>query len=318
MKYYIGLDLGGTTLKYALGDNKGNILVKLSRPSHAQEPQEKIFENMLGAVEKLMEIAAKNELAVTAIGVGSPGNVDFETGRIIGQTPELKDWADAPIRERLQSQFHIPVWTDNNANMVAIAEGRVGAGRGFNHVVFITVSAGIGGGIIINGQLYRGGSFNAAEIGHISIDFQGKRCPCGGIGCLETYAAAPAMLALYQKKLIANGAEILDDFITPELIFERARHDDREAMETLEAVTFYLGLGLANVVNLLNPQAIIIAGTMAEIGEDYIGRVRKVVFDRALKTSLPGLRILAAQLGNDAGVIGAILLAADNTLSLSN
>lgn len=318
IQYYIGLDLGGTNLKYALGDKSGNVLVKLTRPSNGHASQEKIFSNMIAAVEKLMNVAEKNDLSVAAIGVGSPGNVDFENGCIVGNAPNLKHWTDAPIREKLQSKFHIPVWTDNDANMVAIAEARVGTGRGFNHIIFITVGTGIGGGIVINGQLYRGGSFNAAEIGHISIDYQGKQCPCGGIGCLETYAAAPAIIKNYAAKLKADGQEVDEDLLSTELIFERARNDDLLAVETLEAACTYLGIGIANVVNLLNPQAIIIGGGVADAGEDYIGRVRKVIFDRALRTSLPGLRILQASLGNDAGVVGAILLAADNTLTFSN
>jgi glucokinase len=317
MKYYIGLDLGGTNLKYALGDSNGNILVKLSRPSHTTNTREKIFANMIAAVEKLMEVAEKNDLTVAAIGVGSPGNVDFERGRIISSA-NINDWTDAPIREKLQSMFHIPVWTDNDANMVAIAEARVGAGRGFNHILFVTIGTVIGGGIVINGQLYRGGSFNAAEIGHISIDYQGKPCPCGSFGCLEMYAAAPAIIDLYQEKLREDNQEIIEDLLSTELIFERAKNGDILARETIDQSTEYLGIGLANVVNLLNPQAIILGGSVTEAGEDFIGRVRKIVFERALRTSLPGLRLLKAKLGNDAGLVGAILLAADNTLTFSN
>lgn len=318
MTYYIGLDLGGTNLKYALGDGTGNILVKLSRPSHAQESQEQVFSNMISAVDKLMEVAKKNELKVAAIGVGSPGNVDFENGRIIGKAPNLRDWDDAPIRERLQSAFHIPVWTDNDANMVAIAEARVGAGRGFNHIVFITVGTGIGGGIVLNGQLYRGGSFNAAEIGHMSIDFNGNACGCGNFGCLETYAAAPAIIRQYEEKLKEHEETVDPSILSTELIFERARNGEQLARETVEAATEYLGRGIANVVTLLNPQAVIIGGGVAEAGKDYIERVRQVVHQRSLRTSLPGLRILQARLGNEAGVVGAILLAADNTLTFSN
>ncbi len=318
MRYYIGLDLGGTNLKYALGDATGNILVKLTRPSWAEKSQESIFANIFAAVEKLLEIAKENELDVAAIGVGSPGNVDFESGRIVGQAANIKEWADAPIRERLQSRFHLPVWTDNDANMVAIAEARVGAGRGFNHIVFITVGTGIGGGIIINGQMYRGGNFNAAEIGHMSIDYQGAKCPCGGTGCLELYASAPAIVNLYISKLRQAGYQEHEHLISTELIFDRARNNDLIARETMDFACAVLGIGIASVVNLLNPQAVIIGGGVAEAGEEYIGRVRRHVFERALKPSLTGLRILQARLGNEAGVTGAILLAADNTLNFTN
>jgi glucokinase len=210
------------------------------------------------------------------------------------------------------------VWTDNDANMVAIAEARVGAGRGFNHIVFITVGTGIGGGIVINGQLYRGGSYNAAEIGHMSIDFNGNPCGCGNMGCLETYASAPAILRYYQQKLKENQQKVDPEILSTELIFERARNGEKLAQETLTAATEYLGRGIANVVTLLNPQAVIIGGGVAEAGEDYLERVRQVVHQRTLRTSLPGLRILPARLGNEAGVVGAILLAADNTLTFSN
>jgi glucokinase len=318
MRYYVGLDLGGTNLKYALGDATGNILVKLTRPSWAEKSQESIFTNIFAAVEKLLEIAKENELDVAAIGVGSPGNVDFEAGRIVGQAANIKEWADAPIRERLQSRFHLPVWTDNDANMVAIAEARVGAGRGFNHIVFITVGTGIGGGIIINGQMYRGGNFNAAEIGHMSIDYQGGKCPCGGTGCLELYASAPAIVNLYISKLRQAGYQEYEHLISTELIFDRARNNDLIARETMDFACAMLGIGIASVVNLLNPQAVIIGGGVAEAGEEYIGRVRRHVFEHALKPSLTGLRILQARLGNEAGVTGAILLAADNTLNFTN
>jgi len=318
MRYYIGLDLKGASLKYALGDGSGKVLVRLTRPSKIENSNENILENLYAAVEKLMEVAEKYDLQVAAVGVGNPGNGDFDAGRIIGPASIIKDLTDASIRERLQKYFHIPVWTDRSANMVAIAEARIGAGRGFNHIVFIKVDMRISGTIILNGRLYRGGSFKAAEIGHISIDYNGKKCRCGGIGCLEMYAAAPAIVNLYRSKLKIEGEDIFEEQLSPEHIFKQANASDSLATETVDTASEALGVGITNIVNLLNPQAVIIGGSVADAGEDYIGRVRKVVFDRALKTSLPGLRILQAELGPDAGVIGAILLAADNTLKLSN
>ncbi|MBN1351547.1 ROK family protein [candidate division KSB1 bacterium] len=313
MNHYIGLDLGGTNLKYALGNKHGEVLVKLTRPSQASESLEKILHNMFAAVEKLLEIAKLEKFNVISIGVGSPGSIDFENGRVIGEVPNLKGWTDVPIREILQERFRLPVWTDNDANMVAIAEARVGAGKGFRNLVFITVGTGIGGGIIIDGKLYRGASFNAAEIGHTSIIMHGKRCKCGNIGCLEMYASAPAIVKLYMEKLNQENVDFDEDIISTELIFERVKERDVIATETLDEACEALGAGLANVVNLINPEAIIIGGGVSEAGESFLGRVRKVVFDRALPAALPGLRIIKAELGNDAGIVGAILLAADNT-----
>jgi len=316
MTYYIGLDLGGTNLKYALGDSNGNILVKLTRPSQANESQKKVLNNMFAAVEKLLEIAKLEKFHVAAIGVGSPGSIDFDNGRVVGEAPNLKGWTDVPIREILQNRFHLPVWTDNDANMVAIAEARVGAGKGFRNLVFITVGTGIGGGLVINRQLYRGGSFNAAEIGHMSIDINGKRCKCGNNGCLEMYASAPAIVSLYKEKLTQEKMEFDEDMLSTELIFERAQKEDILATETINEVCEYLGAGLVNVVNLLNPELLIIGGGVSEAGEPFLGRIRRVIFDRALPAALPGLRVLKAELGNEAGIIGAILLAADNTLTV--
>lgn len=315
MTYYIGLDLGGTNLKYALGDSNGNILVKLTRPSQANDSQKSILSNMFAAVKKLLDIATLEKFHVAAIGVGSPGSIDFENGRVVGEAPNLKGWADVPIREILQNRFHLPVWTDNDANMVAIAEARLGAGKGFRNLIFITIGTGIGGGIVIDRQLYRGGSFNAAEIGHMSINMKGKRCKCGNKGCLEMYASAPAIVNLYKAKLTQEKIEFDEDILSTELIFERAQKEDVLATETINEACEYLGTGIANVVNLLNPEAVIIGGGVSEAGEAFLGRVRRVIFDRALPASLPGLRILKAKLGNEAGIMGAVLLAADNTFS---
>ncbi|MDZ7262865.1 MAG: ROK family protein [candidate division KSB1 bacterium] len=311
MSLYIGLDLGGTNLKYALGDERGTIITKSMRPSQAQESREKIFENMFLAVEELLKIAKQKAERVAAIGVGSPGSVDFEKGQLIGPTPNIKAWTDAPIKETLEARFHIPVWADNDANVVAIAEARLGAGKGLKHLVCLTVGTGIGGGIIIDGQIYRGENYTAAEIGHMSIEVAGKKCNCGGIGCLEVYTSAPAMVERYREKLEKTSQPWPEEKLSTELIFERMKAGDILALETLNETCDYFGAGIASVVNVLNPQAVIIGGGVAEAGEEFIGRVREVVKRRAMKAATKNLQILKAQLGNDAGVVGAILIAAE-------
>ena len=262
----------------------------------------------------MQEFAARENHTIRAIGLGSPGSIDFEQGCVVGVVANLQGWSDLAIRDVLREKIDLPIWIDNDANLVAIAEARVGAGKGFRNMVFVTVGTGVGGGIIIDGKLYRGASFNAAEIGHMSIDSAGKNCPCGGIGCLERYASAPAIVKLYLEKMKHQESTFDGANITTEVIFERAEKADSVALETVNEACDYLGAGLASVVNLLNPEAIVIGGGVSGAGEAFLGRVRDAISKRALPAALTRLKVIKAELGNDAGLVGAILLAAENTV----
>lgn len=307
---YIGLDLGGTFLKYALGDDKGTILYKSKIPSHADEDKQDIFAAIFSAIEELLQTAEKQDGKIKAIGFGTPGVVDFEYGNLLGNTPNFKDWGDAQIRKEIEGKFNIPTWADNDANVMAFAEAKAGAARGHRFVICLTLGTGIGGGILIDGQVYRGSHYAGAELGHIVVEFNGLPCKCGGRGCLEQYASAPAMVRRYVGKLKNSGKEILQN-VTTETIFTLAKEGDVHALETIDETCDYLGAGMASLANALNPEIFVLGGGVADAGDEFIKKVERALSSRAMDTAADGLKVVRATLGNDAGIVGAMLLAAE-------
>ncbi len=303
----IGLDLGGTFLKYALGTPDGSLLYKSKTPSQASESRELVFQVLFTVIEELLNRAESLNRQVRAIGIGSPGAVDYEQGRLRGATPNIVNWGDADIRGPIEERYDIPLWADNDANVMALAEARVGAAKGCKNIVALTLGTGIGGGILINNQLYRGTHFSGSEIGHMTIRFDGPACNCGNFGCIETYASAPAMVRNYLQKTGSHS----DTSVTTIDIFTRAAQGEPEALETVQETSKYLGVALANIANIFNPEVIVLGGGVADTGDDYLQSVDREMRLRALPASVEGLRVVRAQLGNDAGVVGAISLAVD-------
>jgi glucokinase len=312
MSLFIGLDLGGTNLKYALGTDTGEIVVRRSKLSYANQSQEKLFENMFSAVTELLQEAKTRGEKVNAIGVGSPGCVDFKTGKLIGRAPNFEHWENAPIKKNFEDKFGLPTWADNDANLMTLAESRLGAGQKYNNLLCVTLGTGIGGGIIINNQLYRGVHYSAAEIGHTIIDYDGKPCNCGNRGCLEAYAAAPAMVQRYKKKLKRTGVLFEIEGLNTELIFHKAALNEDLAKQTINEACDYLGTGLASAANIIDPEIIIIGGGVAEAGAEFIQRIEQVVKQNTLKSLSKKLKVVKAELNLDSGIIGAILLASEN------
>ncbi|HNW58734.1 MAG TPA: ROK family protein [bacterium] len=309
-KAFIGLDLGGTFLKYALGTQDGTILAKGKLPSNAQESAEAVFAVMFTAVEELLGVAKERGMEVAGIGVGSPGAIDYTTGRVLGNTPNLPKWPKADIRGHLQGRFGIPVWADNDANVAILAEARYGAARGNRNVIGLTLGTGIGGGIVIDDQVFRGARFSGAELGHMSINFAGPLCGCGNPGCLEVYASAPAMVRNYSTKLRELNLPVPAGLNT-EVIFAHAKEGEKAANQTIDETCFYLGCGIGNIVNIFNPDVVVIGGGVADAGDEFITRIWKSIEGHALAASLEGVRLVRAEMGNEAGVVGAIALAAD-------
>ncbi len=312
MSLFVGLDLGGTNLKYALGTGSGDLVVRFSKPSLAFARQDKIFENMFSAVEQLMDEATRRNETVAAIGIGSPGCVDFEAGQLLGSTPNFEDWTNAPIKRRFEERFRLPTWVDNDANMMALAESRKGAGQGYRSVLCATLGTGIGGGMIINGEVYRGSHYSAAEIGHIVIEINGRPCNCGNRGCLEAYAAAPAIVDRYRKKLKRFGVMFEIQGLNTETIFLKAQLNEDLAKETILETCDYLGTGLASVANVIDPDLIVLGGGVAEAGNEFIQRIEQSVKKNAIGAIAKKIRVVKGNLNVDAGIIGAILLAEEN------
>ncbi len=309
-KYFVGLDLGGTFLKYALGTKEGKILKKGKKPSKADKSQDDVFSVMFEAIKELQDEAKQQDGQIAGIGVGSPGAIDFKKGKLIGSTPNIRNWTDADIRGKIQEKFDIPVWADNDANIMTFAESRRGAAQGCKNVIGATLGTGIGGGILIEGQVYRGTNYAGAEIGHMMIVHDGRKCNCGGRGCFEQYASAPAMVRQYVELCQERNKSVPDDINTV-AIFDRADQGEREANEAIDITLGYLGTGFASLVNIFNPEILVVGGGVAEAGEEFIARIQDAIEQRAMKPALHGFRVVHAQLGNDAGFVGGISMAAE-------
>lgn len=297
--YAIGVDLGGTNLRVALVSREGEIVRKIKMPS-----TEQVFDSLMHAIAEI-----KQE-DVAGIGLGSAGIIDRRRGRVF-TSPNFHAIEGIDLAREIRERFGIPVVIENDANVAALGEKIAGAGRGFDHFVLLTLGTGIGGGIIQNGELLN----VSAEIGHMSIQADAEKCPCGNNGCLENYASARAMTAKAVLMLEKEAGSILKDCckgsiykVTPEDIYKAALEGDTLAREILRDAGRFLGIGLANIINIMSPDAIILAGGLIGAWNIYVQEAIKEASRRAFRQLFEGVKIIPSSLGDDAGVVGAASL----------
>jgi glucokinase len=314
-KYFIGVDLGGTNIKFGIVSDKGEILQKGMLSAQANLGRDAILKNINKAIEESLAFARRKNIKIKGIGVGSPGTVNIENGKIEGSCPNLPQMVDVNLKGWLSDYFKFPIYVDNDANAMALAEFKFGAAKEYKDVLCLTLGTGIGGGIILDGKLFHGSSFAGAEFGHMTICYNGRRCNCGGIGCLEMYASAPAMvkdakwlLRRDRKSVIRKLIQENASKLTTEVIFEAERKGDVLATNVINQACVYLGAGIASAVNLLNPQVVVIGGGVSQGGKSFIRRIEKEVKKRAFPSATKSLKVVKAKLGNDAGFIGAAIL----------
>ncbi len=295
-KYAIGIDLGGTNLRVALVSEDGEIIRKIKRPS-----SEHVVDSILESVSEIGNEAARG------IGLGIAGLIDRKNNRVFA-SPNLRAVEGLDIVGELRKRFDIPVFIENDANAAALGEKIGGAGRGFNNFVLLTLGTGIGGGMIYKGQLVE----LSSEIGHMSINADAEKCPCGNIGCLENYASARAMVSKAVALLEKGSESLLSKCckgsiykITPEDIYRIALEGDTLSREILRDAGKYLGVGLANIINIMSPEAIILAGGLIGAWNIYIQEAIKEASRRAYKDLFDSVKIVPSSLGDNAGIIGA-------------
>lgn len=312
---YAGIDIGGTNIKYGLVDSKGKVLYREQRPTMADKGADPLMHLVSNLSEGLLYHAAEEELDVKWLGVGTPGAVDSKTGKVIGVSPNIAGWKGMEIGRILKDRLNLPVLVDNDVNAMALAESRFGAAMGYRSVLCVAVGTGVGGGIIFDGRLWRGANHAAGEIGHITINPAGPPCRCGGKGCVEAYCNSQAIIRRAIDKL-SNGLtpifeEILEgplSSLTIKKLFSAARKNDEIAMKVVAETAEFLAIGIANAVNILNPEIVVIGGGVADGGAGFVDAVAAEVRNRALGPVTSELRITKAILGNDAGFIGASIL----------
>jgi len=314
-RHSIGIDLGGTNIKFGVVSHDGEVLHKGMLSAQVNLGREAILSNLRLAVKRSLAFAGRKRIRVNCIGVGSPGSVNPRTGKIEGSCPNLPQMLGVNLKRRLSDHFDYPIHVDNDANLMALAEFKFGAAKGFKDVLCLTLGTGIGGGIILGGELFHGSSFAGAEFGHMTINHRGRKCNCGGIGCLEMYASAPAMVR-DAKRLLRNDRKSLihkltrgdSSRLTTEVIFQAEKKGDATASRVVNRACEYLGAGIASAVNLVNPQVVVIGGGVSQGGLGFIRRIENEVKKRAFPSATKKLKVVKAKLGNDAGFIGAATL----------
>ena len=305
--YYLGLDVGGTTIKAGLVDETNHVLEARKTPT--------VVDDLNGFISKLTELIRhfQKSAAIDAVGIGVPGLRSSRTG-VIQTSPHIPCLKNVNLDDAVSDEVHLKVISENDANAGAYAESICGAGKGLHHLAYLTLGTGLGSGLVLNGSLYMGASGYGGEFGHTVIDPGGRLCACGKRGCVETVASATGIVTTAMEKLKAGGSSLLRELpppLTSEEIYESAVSGDAIAREVFMETGRWLGIACANLINLLNPEAIIIGGGVMASGELLLGHAADIARQYAFPPSFNDCRIVQSKLWPDAGMIGAALLARD-------
>ncbi len=311
----LAIDLGGTKIITAIISNKGQMIAREYCLTLADEGPQSVINRILSAIDHLLSLENIGSSQLGSISIASAGAIDCARG-LVTSSPNLPGWYDIPLRDIVREKHGVNTFLINDASAAALGEHQFGAGRGVNNLIYLTVSTGIGGGIIINGRLYSGLCGSAGEIGHMTIDVNGPRCNCGNIGCLETLASGTAVakdairrISRGERSSLTEVAEGKIENITAEEVSLAAQGGDSLALEVISKAATYLGIGMVNLVNIFNPEMIIVGGGMSKMGNLLLNPARQVVRERAFSLSAQAVCVVPAQLGDDAGVLGAAVFA---------
>lgn len=318
MKKYIGCDLGGTNLRAAVVDvEAGNVICQMNIPTQARDGHEAVMRRMAELFLQVIDSAGMPRNEIGGIGIGVPGVLDLENGETLF-LPNLEGtWPHVPLSATITKLTRLPTTLLNDVRAITHGEWRFGAGRGLETVAVFAIGTGVGGGLVLNGQLHLGIGGTGGELGHTTIDFNGPRCGCGNYGCVEAYASGPAIAAMGLKAVtqglttrIADLCENDLNRITPELIAQAAQQGDEIAMDIYERAGFALGVAAANICVAVGPRRIIIAGGVARAGDLLFNPIRRILRERVTVMPIEQVEVVPAQLGNNAGVIGVASWAA--------
>lgn len=304
----IGVDLGGTNLRTALLNSEGDILAKTKVATQVSQGWNNVVAQIKDAVSRQRDVANELGLEVAAIGVGAPGIIQLESGVVV-QSPNFPDWNNVPLKAELEEALQIPVFLENDANAAALGEQWRGAARGINTMLLLTLGTGVGGGIVLNNKIFHGADGMAGEIGHMTLVPDGRPCSCGNTGCLEMYASARGILQSYQEEREKGSTTGLVQDLTAERIYQAAQDGDPIAQRVMKDMGRMLGIGLASLINIFNPEMIVLGGGVKDAWELFIDAAREEILKRAFIGPARRVRIVPSLLGDDAGMTGAAALA---------
>jgi glucokinase len=313
MNQVIGVDLGGTNLRAAVIDTTTGKYDQLtSLPTLAREGHVAVMARMIELIEQVIAASGLKKSAIDGIGIGVPGVLDLERGLTVFLPNLPGTWPNVPLQKTIVDRVQLPAFLINDARAMTLGEYTFGAGRGVDTIACLGIGTGIGGGLVINGRLHLNLGGTSAELGHTVIDMNGPLCGCGTHGCLEAYASGPAITALGLKAVVQGATtrigEMVDydlNLITPQVVFEAARAGDAIAQDIYAQAGFYIGVAVSNIIIAVGPQRVVIGGGVAQAGDLLLDPIRRTVSERVNVTSIEQVQIVRAELGPNAGLIGA-------------
>jgi len=316
-KLYAAIDLGGTKIYAVLAENCGRILSSVRYDTQADEGPEAILEQMATSVREVLAQAGAGPDRLSAVGVCLAGFLDWQR-RFLIQSPNIHGLEQFRVEERLSQKLRVPVLAENDANAAALGEALCGAAQGSQDVLYLTVSTGIGAGLVLGGQIYRGTRGFAGEAGHMVVKPDGFLCGCGRHGCLETVSSGTAIARMANEALQSGKAALLRELarqqggmVSAATVFRAARDGDETAQEIISEAIYYLGIALVNLVNVLNPEIVVIGGGVSAAGEELFVPLEKAIQNYAVPPAAASVTLRQATLGVEAGVRGMLCLLAE-------
>jgi len=310
-EYALGLDLGGTDIKAAIVAEDGTLPKTWKIPTEADRGGKHVVDRLVGLCRTMLDELPPSirQEQVIGIGIGSPGVFNYETGQLVAGAVNLPGLSGTPLRSVFEESVGLPARVDNDANAFALAEARWGAGEGAQTIVAYTIGTGVGGGVVIGGKVFHGAWGFAGELGHVTVEPEGEYCACGNHGCIEPYSSANG-IANCARKLVEEGREsVLSELplesITCKKVGEAAKNGDRLAISVVERAGYYLAVGIAAAVIVLNPEMVVIGGGGAQLGEMLFEPIRKGLKTRVYHNAVREVPVVGAKLGTDSGMIGA-------------
>ncbi len=313
VKAAIGVDIGGGSVKCGLVTESGKVLKRVTFPTNPGAGRERLLQDLEMHVRALRNDASHKRVQVMGIGVGAPGPIDVERG-FVYIFPNIPGWKNTPLKKILEKRLKLKAYVDNDANAMALGEAYFGAGRGIQNAIFLTLGTGVGGGILVNGKLFHGTTFSAAEIGHLVINEDGPKCGCGNRGCIETYVGSQYFVDHVRTQLSRNPKSILHKWLkngeqlSPLLVSRAARAKDALSQAVWIRTADHLATALAGLINILNPEAIILGGGIAQNGELLFAPLRKSLKKKAFPIAADSVKVIPAELGVEAGLVGSAAL----------
>lgn len=313
--HYAGIDLGGTNIAVGILDKNLKMIKKGSAPTNGNRHYSEIIRDMALLTLRLLEETGLSVEDIPYIGIGSPGTADRESGYLL-YSNNIK-FNNVPMRQEMQKYINLPVYLENDANCAALAEGLVGAARDVEDSITVTLGTGVGGGIILGNRIFTGSNGMAGEIGHVVIGQGGEKCTCGRDGCWEAYASATALIRQTRQAALEDPSTAIHDLVQGNLdqinaktAFDAMRQGDAAGIRVVNQYIRYLAEGIANMINIFQPAKIVIGGGISKEGETLLQPLRKIVQEMTYfgGGNIPQTRIVCAETGNDAGIIGAAIL----------